>query len=122
MAPRRRARAAEPHPGAPLRPRRLRSVSAQPRPADGALTPLGLPRPIEVQPGPGGEPRELRRPRRAPLAVERIEEAWRIADEWWREPPLSRSYYRVVLEGGGTLTLFHDATQPLACGWYEQRY
>jgi len=101
-------------------------VSAQPRPADGALTPLGLPRPVEVRPGPGGEPRELRRSRRgardAPLAVEHIAETWRIADEWWREPPLSRSYYRVVLVGGGTLTLFHDDTQPPARGWYEQRY
>ncbi len=101
-------------------------MSAQPQPLDGALTPLGLPRPIEVRPGSGGEPRELRRTQRgargASLAVERIEEAWRIADEWWREPPLSRSYYRVVLEGGGTLTLFHDDTQPPARGWYEQRY
>ena len=74
----------------------------------------------------GGEPCELRRTRRrvrgAPLAVERIEEACRIADEWWREAPLQRSYYRVVLEGGGTLTLFHDDTQPPAGGWYEQRY
>ena len=101
-------------------------MSAQPRPADGALSPLGLPQPIEVRPGPGGEPCELRRTRRgvrgALLAVERIEEAWRIVDEWWREAPLRRSYYRVVLEGGGTLTLFHDDTQPPAGGWYEQRY
>ena len=97
-------------------------MSAQPRPADGTLSPLGLPRPVEVRTGPGGEPRELRRPRRAPLAVERVQERWRIADEWWREPPLRRSYYRVVLVGGGTLTLFHDETQPPGRGWYEQRY
>ncbi len=101
-------------------------MSAERQPADGALTPLGLPRPIEVRPGPEGEPRELRRTRRgvrvAPLAIERIAEAWRIADEWWREPPLRRSYYRVVLGGGGTLTLFHDDTQPPAGGWYEQHY
>lgn len=101
-------------------------MSAQPQPRDGALTPLGLPRPIEVRPGPGGAPRELRRTRRgarrAPLTVERIVETWRIADEWWREPPLNRSYYRVVLEDGGTITLFHDDTQPPDRGWYEQRY
>lgn len=101
-------------------------MSTEPRPVDGALHPLGLPRPIEVRPGPGGEPRTLRRTRRgarnAPLAIERIEEAWRIADEWWREPPLCRSYYRVVLADGGTLTLFHDDTQPPALGWYEQHY
>ena len=101
-------------------------MSAERQPADGALSPLGLPRPIEVRPGPEGEPRELRRTRRgvrgAPSAIERIAESWRIADEWWREPPLRRSYYRVVLGGGGTLTLFHDETQPPAEGWYEQHY
>ena len=105
----------------------------------GALSPLGLPRPIEVRTGPGGEPREvwraLRRPSRqpvrppvrhggpaAPLAVERVEETWRIEDEWWREAPLRRAYYRVTVDGGVSLTLFHDETQPPGEGWYEQRY
>ena len=105
----------------------------------GALSPLGLPRPIEVCTGPGGEPREVwrsvRRPGRqpvrrtvrpggpaAPLAVERVEETWRIEDEWWRETPLRRAYYRVTVDGGVSLTLFHDETQPPGEGWYEQRY
>ena len=102
-------------------------MSAEPRPLDGTLSPLGLPRPIEVHTGPGGEPRALRRAERrglsaAPIAVDRVVETWRIADEWWREPPISRSYYRVTLAGGGTLTIFHDDTQPEALGWYEQHY
>lgn len=94
--------------------------------AGGALSPLGSPRPAEVRLGGDGEPCELRRSRRrgapsAPLAVRRVEEVWRIAEEWWREAPLHRTYYRVVVEGGGAFTLFHDDTQPPESGWYEQR-
>ena len=74
-----------------------------------------------------GAASQLRRPVRrggpaAPLAVERVEETWRIEDEWWREAPLRRAYYRVTVDGGASLTLFHDETQPPGEGWYEQRY
>ena len=93
----------------------------------GALSPLGLPRPLTVRTSPSGEPLEVQRPARrgapaASLAIERVEEAWRIADEWWREPPLRRSYYRVTTADGASLTLFHDDTRPPEAGWYEQRY
>ena len=93
----------------------------------GALSPLGLPRPLTVRTGAGGEPLEVHRPARrgtpaASLAIERIEEAWRIVDEWWRATPLRRSYYRVTTADGASLTLFHDDTQPPGEGWYEQRY
>ena len=93
----------------------------------GALSPLGLPRPLTVRTSPGGEPLEVQRPARrgapaASLAIKRVEEAWRIADEWWRELPLRRSYYRVTTADGASLTLFHDDTRPPEAGWYEQRY
>jgi hypothetical protein len=39
--------------------------------------------------------------------VEEILEAWRINDEWWREP-ITRQYVEVVLEGGGHMVLFED--------------
>ena len=92
----------------------------------GALSPLGLPRAVEVRLGADGEPRSLRRWRRrgapgSPLAIRRVEEVWRIAEEWWRAVPLHRTYYRVRVDGGGMLTLFHDDTQPPGGGWYEQR-
>ena len=93
------------------------------------LHPLGLPRPLRVRLDGRGEPRELTRTPRgraggggARLAVERVEEVWRIAEEWWRETPLRRTYYRVLVDGGRPLTLFHDDTAPPAEGWYEQRY
>lgn len=90
------------------------------------LSPLGLPRPVEVRLGADGEPCSLRRWRRrgAPgslLAIRCVEEVWRIAEEWWREAPLAHTYYRVLVEGGAAFTLFHDDAQPPGDGWYEQR-
>ncbi len=92
-----------------------------------ALRPLGLPRPLVVRLDTRGEPSELTRPARRgtarrSFAVERVEEVWRIAEEWWRDAPLQRTYYRVHVEGGRPLTLFHDDTVAPSEGWYEQRY
>ena len=97
------------------------------------LRPLGLPRPVRVRTDEYGEPSTLTLlPRGAPalvagrrwrdahtLAVERVEEVWRIAEEWWREAPLARTYYRVTLEDGRSLTVFEDGGDGR---WYEQRY
>jgi hypothetical protein len=53
------------------------------------------------------------------LRVEQVTDTWRIDDEWWRERPVSRLYYRVLLEDGGQMTVFHD----LASGqWRRQEY
>ena len=37
---------------------------------------------------------------------EAVLETWRIDDEWWRERPMSRVYYSVLLEGGRTVTVY----------------
>ena len=106
------------------------------------LRPIGLPRAVRVQTDEAGLPSAVTLGGRggARLAVERVEEAWRIAEEWWREAPLRRTYYRVIVEGGRPVTLFHDdlaagtagsdagaagsgiGAAGLAGGWYEQRY
>jgi hypothetical protein len=52
------------------------------------------------------------------VEIARIEEAWRIDDEWWREP-VQRHYYRVMLACGSVRTIYHDIP---ADAWYEQRY
>ena len=101
--------------------------------ARAGLRPLGLPRPLRVRLDEGGEPVEVtpsprgragRRGSRSgtPLAVEGVEEVWRIAEEWWRDTPLRRTYYRVLVDGGRPLTLFHDDVAPSSEDWYEQRY
>ena len=85
-----------------------------------SLVPLNQPRPVAVQADaigrpqriafPVGGPQRQGRPHRwgAPHAVDWIDEAWRIVDEWWRTTPIARTYYRVVLADGRRLTLFHD--------------
>ena len=74
------------------------------------LRPLNLPRPIQVDAG-GGSPVRV-----GGWAVE-ILDRWRIDDEWWRPASISRMYFRVVLDGGQVLTIFHDLIEG---GWYLQ--
>jgi hypothetical protein len=51
--------------------------------------------------------------------VEAVLEVWRIDDEWWRERPVSRLYFSLLLEDGQTVTLFRD----LVSGrWAKQAY
>ena len=45
-------------------------------------------------------------------------DTWRIEDEWWRKQPVSRLYYRVVLEDGTMVGLFKDL---VSGDWYSQR-
>lgn len=53
------------------------------------------------------------------LTVEERLEAWRIDDEWWRERPVSRQYWRLLLADGRTV----DVYQGLAGGrWFRQAY
>ena len=63
--------------------------------------------------------RETRGRRATEVRIERIEDMWRVAEAWWREAPQIRTYYRVVLEGGRPLTLFHD---DVTSAWAEQPY
>jgi len=52
-------------------------------------------------------------------AVEAVLETWRIDDEWWRERPVSRVYYRLLLEDGRTVTVYQDLMRPR---WASQVY
>jgi hypothetical protein len=45
-------------------------------------------------------------------------DTWRIEDEWWRKQPVSRLYYRVILEDGTIVGLFKDL---VSSDWYSQR-
>ena len=81
------------------------------------LSPLKQPRPLTVATGEDGKPVAVVFGGRR-LAVERIEDVWRIDDEWWREE-VSRLYYRLLLEDGRPLVVFHDLVRGL---WCEQSY
>ena len=69
------------------------------------LRPLGLPRPLRVR-RVNGETHLRWRGREHRVAE--VQEVWRLAEEWWREEPLARTYYRLLLDGGQLLTVFRD--------------
>jgi hypothetical protein len=51
--------------------------------------------------------------------VEAVLERWRIDDEWWRERPVSRVYYSLLLEDGRTVTVYRDL---ISGRWSKQSY
>jgi hypothetical protein len=79
------------------------------------LRSLGEPKPIRVQVDRRSHPVAVYRQGQR-VAVEQIEDRWRIDDEWWRSE-VSRTYFRVVLAGGHLLVVFHDL---IADRWYTQ--
>jgi hypothetical protein len=81
------------------------------------LQPLKQPRPVRVEASESGEPVAVVLGGRR-LAVAQVQDVWRIDDEWWREE-VSRLYYRLLLDDGRPVTVFHDLVREL---WYEQRY
>ena len=48
-----------------------------------------------------------------------MRESWRIDDEWWRERPVSRVYYSVLLEDGRVVTVYRDMVSER---WWQQAY
>jgi len=79
---------------------------------------LNEPRPIEVIADRSGEPLAVILGGRR-LAVAQVQDRWRIDDEWWRPPPVSRVYWQVELEDGSVVTVHQD----LVSGrWARQDY
>jgi hypothetical protein len=132
----------------PLRADGLRPLGL-PHPIDVQLTPAGLPHRLRAAPRlglPMRTPRPISRPDvrgvRAAISstagdrpttgqiseVIDISEIWRITEEWWRDTPIRRTYFRLVLDDGRPLTIFHDKREPSEGGigvlgaWFEQRY
>ena len=69
------------------------------------LRPLNRPKPIQVEAGESGEPRAVVLGRER-LAVAAVQDRWRIDDEWWRERPVSRLYFRLLLEDERVVTVY----------------
>ncbi len=85
---------------------------------EGKLRPLNSPRPLDVETDERGVPAGVYLSGHR-CAVESVIETWRIDDEWWREQPVSRVYWRLLLENGCALDVYRDAV----CGrWYKQSY
>jgi hypothetical protein len=80
---------------------------------------LNVPVPIGIDVDESGRPRAVQRsgwPR--PRAVVRIQDRWRIDDEWWRARPSSRDYYSLLLDDDTLLTVYRDR---IVDAWLEQR-
>jgi hypothetical protein len=80
---------------------------------------LNAPAPILVDADAAGRPRTVRRPgRQRARGVGRVRDRWRVDDEWWRERPIARLYYALLLDDGTFLTVYHDLLEDT---WFEQR-
>ena len=86
-------------------------------PSAGAIKPLNTPIAIKVKTDGWGEPSKVRLG--SWLEVVAVQDRWRIDDEWWRDRPISRIYYMVVLRNGLQMTICRDL---VAETWYRQSY
>ena len=88
--------------------------AAREAPSPGALLALNIPETVHAEISAEGWPVSVsRRP------VASTEDIWRVEDEWWRDTPVSRTYFEVLLEDGRRMTIFHDAVGRV---WWKQRY
>ena len=82
------------------------------------LRPLNQPRPIQVETDESGEPQAVVLGRER-LAVAAVQDRWRIDDEWWRQWPVSRMYFSLLLEDGRVVTVYQDL---IGLRWARQAY
>jgi len=80
------------------------------------LRPLHRPRPVAVEADAEGRPVAVTLSGRR-LRVVQVQDAWRIDDEWWRERPVSRAYFSLLLEDGRVITVYSDLA---TAGWWRQ--
>jgi len=82
------------------------------------LKPLHWPLRVRVDADKEGQPIAVHLLERR-VVVESVLETWRIDDEWWRDRPVSRLYFRALLEDGRVV----DVYRALASGrWFRQAY
>ncbi len=84
----------------------------------GSYEPLNMPVPVQVVPGLDGRPAKILETRK-PSRVEKVIDLWELDDEWWREKPIRRRYFRLLMDSGGVLTVFKDLSSD---EWFSQRY
>ena len=79
---------------------------------------LNTPLPLVVEATAEGWPLAVTlRGRRVP--VRKVQDCWRIDDEWWRETPVRRLYWRLALADDRITTVFQDLLEKT---WCRQNY
>ncbi len=81
--------------------------------------PLNLPCPAAVRTNARGLPQAIAASRTgaAASAVRALLDVWELDDEWWREDPIRRRYFRLLLADGRVLTVFCDL---VSGSWFRQ--
>ena len=104
------------HSRTPLGAGDLRHLAVQ---STATLRPLNAPSPLKVDLNAEGQVVALwRQGRLTPRRIAAVQDRWRIDDEWWREHPIARMYFSLLLDDGTLLTVYHDLA---ADAWFEQR-
>jgi hypothetical protein len=85
-------------------------------PSSDSFRSLNPPIPIAVRESTHQRPRAIRIKGRW-LKVISIDDVCNVDEEWWRERPIVRMYYRVNMEDGRQITVFQDM---LDGAWYRQ--
>jgi hypothetical protein len=85
-------------------------------PGADSFRPLNPPIPVEVRESAKLRPLAIRIKGRW-LKVVSIQDLCNLDEEWWRERPIVRMYYRVILEDDRPITVFRDL---LDGTWYRQ--
>jgi len=95
-------------------------VVAYPRATSGLrrIRPLNRPRLLRVEADEQGLPTGVWLSGQR-YAVEAVLETWRIDDEWWRERPVSRLYFSLLLEDDRVMTVYQDL---IRLRWASQVY
>jgi hypothetical protein len=97
-------------------------VTAHPETCEGAkktrLRALNTPRAITVKVAEDGAPSSIVFGKRE-VSVSAQLESWLVEDEWWRDKPIARRYWRVTLDDGRTTDIYHDLA---GGGWFRQSY
>ena len=86
-------------------------------PGADTFKPVNAPDQIQIVENQQGDPATIMMERRS-IGLSVID-SWRIDDEWWRDRPVSRLYFDVILTSGHRFVVYKD----LAGGrWYRQAY
>ncbi len=81
------------------------------------VKPVNIPEPITVKEDAAGEPVSVKTTTRQAVAA--ITDRWRVDDEWWRQEPVSRLYFIVLLNSGQRLVIYKDTA---AGRWFWHRH
>jgi hypothetical protein len=92
--------------------------TAREAPSPNALLPLNQPQAVRVE-ALDGWPVAVLTLGSVPRPVTSVEDVWRVEEEWWRDAPIVRTYFEVLLDTGRRITLFFDHA---SSSWYEQRH